>query len=99
MVELIVILLFVYTIIKAARRVITPLWALLEIAAWIVLAAVLWYAKRLIGTEAVLTALVGLGLVAVWALGLHVRALREDISKLNEKIARTPTKRQPPTKR
>ena len=88
MVELLVIILLIYTIIKAVRRIITPFWAFLEIAAWIVLGAVLWYAEQLIGTEAVLTTLVGLGLVTVWVLGLHVRALREDISRLNERIAR-----------
>ena len=89
MVALLVIILLVYTIVKAARRIITPLWALFETAAWIVFGAVLWYAERLVGTEAVLTVLVGLGLVTVWVLGLHVRALREDLSRLNERIART----------
>ena len=88
MVELLVIILLVYTITKGLRRIITPLWTLLEIAAWIVLGVMLWYAERLLGTEAVLTVLVGLGLVAVWVLGLHVRALREDVSRLNEEVAR-----------
>lgn len=88
MVELLVLILIAYTISKALRRVITPLWTVLEILVWLVLGAALWLLERWTSTELVLTAIVGIALIATWALGRHVRELREDISRLNEEVAR-----------
>ena len=88
MVELLMLIMVVYTISKALRRTITPLWTALELAAWGVLSGVLWYAERLFGIEAVLTVIVGALIIIVWVFGRHVRALREDVSQLNEAIAR-----------
>ena len=92
MVELLMILMVVYTIIKAYHRVITPLWMVLELSVWIVIGVGLFFLERIISTDAVLTIIVGILLVATWVLGRQVRALREDLSRLNEAQARSKTK-------
>ena len=92
MVELLMILMVVYTIIKAYHRVITPLWMMLELSVWIVIGVGLFFLERIISTDAVLTIIVGILLVATWVLGRQVRALREDLSRLNEAQARSKTK-------
>ena len=81
-------LMLAYTISKAVRRVITPLWALIELAAWIVIGIILWYLRLTLGTEIVLTALMGILIILFWGFTRHVRELREDLSRLNEEIAR-----------
>ena len=93
MVELLMTLMLVYTITKALRRLITPLWALIECVAWVALGVILWYLRMLFGAEAVLTVLFAVLLIVVWSFMRHVRALREDVSRLNEAVARRERKR------
>lgn len=88
MVELLVIILLVWTIIRASRRLITPLWTILELLAWIVIGAIIWVIEHYLGTEAALTILAGILIVVVWMLGRQVRELREAVSRLNEELAK-----------
>lgn len=88
MVELLVLILIVWTLIKAFRRLVTPLWALLELIAWGIGGVILWCVERLIGAPATLTIIVGALLIVVWAFGRHVRELREDVSRMAEELAK-----------
>ena len=88
MVELLIIILVLWTLYKALARLITPLWTVLELLAWAAAGVALWYVEQLVGAEAVLTVIVGALLIVVWALGRHTRQLREEVSQLVEELAR-----------